>query len=64
MNDTLAAKLAHTGFESEAKLTHTCCVSGRWWLKSSVSDVDTLKIQKKTASTQLIYIRLNIAGLF
>ena len=30
MNDTLAAKLAHTGFKSEAKLAHTCCVSGRW----------------------------------
>ena len=29
MNDTLAAKLAHTGFILEAKLTQTYRVSGR-----------------------------------
>ena len=32
-----------------------------WWLKSSASDVYTLKIQKKTAGTQLlIYIYIYI----
>ena len=36
MNDTLAAKLARTGFKSEAKLAHTFCVSA--------SDVYILKI--------------------
>ena len=45
MNDTVAAKFAHMGFKSEAKLTHTCCVSGSWLLMSSASDVYTLKIQ-------------------
>ena len=64
MNDTLVAKLAHTGFKSEAKLAHTCCVSGHWWLKLNASDVYTLKIQKQTASTQLLNVAEFSTNLF
>ena len=60
MNNASAAKLAHTGFKSEAKLAyHVWCF---WTLATKVKYLGSLHIEntKKTASTQLCndFVRL------
>ena len=64
MNDTLAERLVHTGFKSEAKLAYTCCVFERSWLKSSTLDVYTLKIQKSLNVAELFYYYYFSTNLF
>ena len=63
MKDTIAAKLAHTGFNLEAKLARACCAfdTGDWKL---VPRMFTHWKYKSDRKYTIINIRSNVAGIF